>query len=307
VPDPGGAAQAPTSAGLAQERIALKSAPPVAPLYLKSLFDRRPGHLAEGTGVGRIDGAIETISAPPALLERYRRVCGFPESPYLPISFPHVLAAGLHLKMLLSPVFPIRLPGLVHTWHEIEQEGPIPADASLHIESWIDGVEFSGRGAEFCLHTVIDDGAVRWREKTGFLARRRGPPPTAKTRTTPPPDPGPEPEFSPVARFDLEPDLGRRYARASGDYNPIHLYRITARAFGFKAAIAHGMWSLARCAATLLAAGTGSARLHLNFRRPLLLPGAAVLEATDGSGERRFRLRDPGPGSVFLDGWTGSP
>ena len=304
--DPGGAAEASTTAGPAQERIALKSAPAVAPLYLKSLFDRRPGHLAEGTGVGRVEGAIERISAPPALLDRYRRVCGFPDSPHLPLSFPHVLAAGLHLKMLLSPVFPIRLPGLVHTWHEIEQESPIPADARLHIESWIDGVEFSGRGAEFCLHTVIADGAVRWREKTGFLARRKGPPPAAKTRTSPNPNPGPGLDFAQVATFDLAPDLGRRYARASGDYNPIHLYPITAKAFGFRAAIAHGMWSLARCTAALLPAGTGPARLHVNFRRPLLLPGSAVLEAADGQGARRFRLRDTGPGSVFLDGRIGS-
>lgn len=307
MPESGGAAEASTAATAAQQRIRLQSAPAVAPLYLKSLFDRRPGHLAEGTAVGRVEGAVEAISTPPALLERYRRVCGFPDSPYLPVSFPHVLAAGLHLKMLLSPIFPIRLPGLVHTWHEIEQDGPVPANARLHIESWIDGVEFSHRGAEFCLHTMIADGAVRWREKTGFLARREGPPAATKTRTISPPVQAPEADFAPVATFDMGSDLGRRYARASGDYNPIHLFRITAKAFGFRAAIAHGMWSLARCAAALLPAGSGPARLHVNFRRPLLLPGAAVLEATDGPGERRFRLQDPGRGSVFLDGRIGLP
>lgn len=302
MPDPGGAAEAPTSEGPAHERFALTSAPAVAPLYLRSLLDRRPGHLAEGSDVGRVEGAIEMIGVPTALLDRYRRVCGFPDSPYLPVSFPHVLAAGLHLKMLLSPVFPIRLAGLVHTWHEIEQEGPIPLDAQLHIESWIDGVEFSDRGAEFCLHTAITDGAVRWREKTGFLARRKGPAPAVRSRATRPADEGPEPEFTSVATFDLASDLGRRYARASGDYNPIHLYALTAKAFGFRAAIAHGMWSLARCVAELSPAGDGPARLHVNFRRPLMLPGAAVLEATDRPGMRRFRLRDPGSGSVFLDG-----
>lgn len=307
MPDPGGAAETSSAAVPTQQRMQLKTAPAVAPLYLKSLFDRRPGHLDDGARVGRIDGAIARIHAPGALLDRYRRVCGFPDSPSLPISFPHVLAAGLHLKMLLSPVFPVRLPGLVHTWHEIEQDGPIPAHARLHIESWIDGVGFSPRGAEFCLHTRIDDGNVRWREQTGFLARRRGPAPGAGAGVARREDPAPEPEFAPVANFDAPAHLGRRYARASGDYNPIHLFGITARVFGFPAPIAHGMWSLARCAAALLPEETGPAHLHVRFRRPLLLPGAAVLEATEGSGERRFRLRDENSASVFLDGRIGSP
>lgn len=39
-------------------------------------------------------------------------------------------------------------------------------------------------------------------------------------------------------------DTGRRYAAISGDYNPIHLSTVSAKAFGFKNAIAHGMWTL---------------------------------------------------------------
>ena len=47
----------------------------------------------------------------------------------------------------------------------------------------------------------------------------------------------------------LPGDLGRRYAAVSGDRNPIHLYALTAKAFGFPRQIAHGMWSKARCLA----------------------------------------------------------
>ena len=49
----------------------------------------------------------------------------------------------------------------------------------------------------------------------------------------------------------LAKDLGRRYAAISGDYNPIHLGALSAKLFGFKQAIAHGMWSKARCLAAL--------------------------------------------------------
>ncbi len=45
--------------------------------------------------------------------------------------------------------------------------------------------------------------------------------------------------------FSFESDIGRRYARVSGDYNPIHLHPLTAKMLGFKKAIAHGMFSKA--------------------------------------------------------------
>ena len=46
-------------------------------------------------------------------------------------------------------------------------------------------------------------------------------------------------------------DIGRRYAAVSGDRNPIHLAGFAAKAFGFKSAIAHGMWVKARTLAAL--------------------------------------------------------
>ena len=46
-------------------------------------------------------------------------------------------------------------------------------------------------------------------------------------------------------------DLGRRYGSVSGDLNPIHLSDPTAKLFGFPRAIAHGMWTKARCLAAL--------------------------------------------------------
>ncbi|MDH6568551.1 hypothetical protein M2160_003572 [Streptomyces sp. SAI-117] len=89
-----------------------------------------------------------------------------------------------------------------------------------------------------------------------------------------------------VAEWRLAGDVGRRYAAASGDRNPIHLYPLTARLFGFERAIAHGMWTAARC---LAAHGTPQAVLvRAEFRAPVLLPGT-VTYAADGE---RFELCD---------------
>jgi acyl dehydratase len=54
-----------------------------------------------------------------------------------------------------------------------------------------------------------------------------------------------------VARWWVPADAGRRYAPLSGDWNPIHLNALAARLFGFRRAIAHGMWVKARCLAAL--------------------------------------------------------
>jgi len=250
------------------------------------------------------------MTPPTAALERYRDVCGFRPSPWLPISFPHVLAAGLHLRMLLSPVFPVRLPGLVHVWHEIEQNQPMPAGAALKIESWIDGAALSSRGAEFCLYTVVSsDTGATWKEKTGFLARRKGPASSpdaqaAQAAAAQPPDTAAAADtpFSIIDRYPLAANLGRRYARASGDYNPIHLFRITAKAFGFNAAIAHGMWSLARCASALLPEDVSKVRMAVNFKRPLMLPATTVLEAGPAGDSRHFRLCSADSKTTFLTG-----
>ena len=44
----------------------------------------------------------------------------------------------------------------------------------------------------------------------------------------------------------LPSDLGKVYAKISGDYNPIHLHPLSAKLFGLKRHIAHGMWTKAK-------------------------------------------------------------
>ena len=78
--------------------------------------------------------------------------------------------------------------------------------------------------------------------------------------------------------FDAPAGLGRRYGPHAGDVNPIHLTDLTAKLFGFKRAIAHGMWSLARCAAEFPAEGPGV--LEVQFKLPVFLPAKLVMERT---------------------------
>ncbi|MGW5648117.1 MaoC/PaaZ C-terminal domain-containing protein [Saccharopolyspora sp. NPDC003752] len=76
----------------------------------------------------------------------------------------------------------------------------------------------------------------------------------------------------PTATWRVPGDTGRRYAAVSGDRNPIHLHPLTAKAFGFPRAIAHGMWSKARCLAAFAERLPDAYSVDVEFRKPLLLP-----------------------------------
>jgi acyl dehydratase len=128
-----------------------------------------------------------------------------------------------------------------------------------------------------------------------------GAPAPGRANDGPPEDPR---ALTECASWQLPADLGRRYGAASGDRNPIHLYAATARAFGFPRAIAHGMWTFARCLAERNPRELRHAEAE--FRAPVLLPGSVAYATGDtGTGDGVFELRGTGrEGRVHLIGRT---
>jgi acyl dehydratase len=94
-----------------------------------------------------------------------------------------------------------------------------------------------------------------------------------------------------AAQWRVPDDAGRRYAKVSGDVNPIHLSALTAKAFGFKRAIAHGMWVKARALAALSGRLPDALTVDVAFRKPLFLPSTVVLStaAVDGGWDLAVR------------------
>lgn len=73
----------------------------------------------------------------------------------------------------------------------------------------------------------------------------------------------------PELRVTPDRDLTVRYARASGDENPIHVDDEHARSVGLPGRVLHGLWSMAQVARALSEAGGGPAslrRLSVQFR-----------------------------------------
>ncbi len=88
----------------------------------------------------------------------------------------------------------------------------------------------------------------------------------------------------------------------SGDLNPIHVHALSARLFGFPSAIAHGMWTKARCLAALGPQLPATFTVRVAFKRPILLPATVEFaEQRDGDGIG-FGVRDAKRGTPHLDG-----
>lgn len=232
----------------------------------------------------------------PGPLAAYRTICGFPATGPLPVTYPHVLAFPLAMRLMTRRDFPLPVTGLVHTWIEITAHRTLHPEDRLELTVYAQELTPHRRGTEVTVVTEAHiGGELVWESRSGYLSRHA----TAGDRPAPQP---PAPGLPAVAEWRLPADLGRRYGAASGDRNPIHLHPLTARLFGFPRAIAHGMWTVARC----LAEAPEPALLRTvraDFRAPVLLPGT-VTYATDGTA---FQLRGGGDGErVHLTGTAGT-
>ncbi|MFH8989226.1 MaoC/PaaZ C-terminal domain-containing protein [Streptomyces sp. NPDC017940] len=256
-----------------------------------------------GAVTARVRADVERLAA-------YERLCGFAAGrgggagggEPLPVTYPHVLAFPGAMRLMAGRDFPLPLLGLVHTSVEIVQHRALlPAD-DLELTTYAQALAPHRRGTEATVVTLASvDGTPVWESRSTYLSRHRTAEPSAAERggrPGPGPTPDPPPGAPAHAQWRLPGDLGRRYAAVSGDRNPIHLHPLTARLFGFPRAIAHGMWTFARCVAEhqrdtgpRADGGSGSA-LHVSaeFRSPVLLP-CSVMYAAAGD---TFALRGPG-------------
>ena len=82
-------------------------------------------------------------------------------------------------------------------------------------------------------------------------------------------------------------DTGRAYAAVSGDFNPIHLSVLSAKALGMRRSIAHGMYLASRALADVGAAKGEAFRWDVAFEAPVFLPARVALDISYGPGRRR--------------------
>ena len=242
------------------------------------------------------------VSATAQDVAAYARACGFRLRDELPATYPHVMAFDLHMQLMTDGRFPFGAIGLVHVENRITVERALRIDEPFDLRVRATPLEPHPKGRTFSLVSEARvDGEVVWEDESTMLRRGGGGDGgssggSKKKRSAPAPF---------VAEWSLPGDLGRRYAAVSGDSNPIHLHPLSARLFGFPRAIAHGMWTKARCLAALERDLPDRYTVEVAFKKPILLPGKVVFgsEGAGGSGKIRFGVRSAkDEATVHLEG-----
>lgn len=278
----------------AKHSLEFARAPAVWSMYPKIMVSRKPSLVPEGRAVPRIQSRLSKVVIDRQHLAAYAQICGAAAGATLPIAYPHVLAMPLHLAILGAEAFPVKLFGMVHVHNRIAMRQPLSAEEPAEIRAWIEGHRDTERGQEFELHTeYVVAGEPLWDETCTFLARKRvetGAKPAVVARAAEAP---PDAAAVKSSSFRAPAGLGRRYGFISGDVNPIHMSDLTARAFGFPKAIAHGMWSLGRLASEYEPEQfDGGCELAVNFKLPIYMPAWVMLQRWTTENGSDFVLRD---------------
>ena len=263
------------------------SKPLMLPVYIKACIPGKT-RLKAGQTLPALSALWRGAGETRALVAAYREVCGIPSADTLPILYPYVMGARMHMTIIASAAFPVSPLGVVHARNSVLQRRAIGETEKFDLHCAVAGQRVIRQGLEFYMSTWAEQhGTILWECLSSYLVRgtRFGEPDGPSPIVTALPElEQPNREFS----WDVPENTGRRYAKVSGDCNPIHLRKTLAKLFGFPRHIVHGMWSLARCAASLPACD--ATRLDAAFKGPVFLGSRVTMKARSEGESHRFDL-----------------
>jgi len=229
----------------------------------------------------------------------------------LPPLYPSTWETAQCVELFAGLDRPLPLGGVVHVESEAFCLRPIHPGDPIRCRVELERAERVSRGIRL---TVVArnwnaTGQLCAQSTAVFLARSRAPQESAAAT-------GPRlvvdtPErWDELAAWTLRGGAGRRFARASGDYNPIHLWAWTARPFGFPRPILHGFCTAGMVAHALVEGPLGGdpsalRRIRVTFRAPLPLPSRARLWSGEAGAQRWFRVTADRGETVHAEGTWG--
>jgi len=255
--------------------------------YARIILTRRPGNPHEAP-LPRLLGRLENVTPDPVNLSRYRELCGLQNDGKIPVLYPHVLAAPVYMHLLSHKEFPIPLIGSLHLRNHIIRHRPIDDREPLTLEVMTGEKRIVRQGLEFDFRILLTSGEERlWESITTWLKKGNyGTPHTHSPRAgiIKPINDGRE-----HAESFIPENIGKRFARITGDYNPIHISKFAAPLFGLKRDVAHAMWVCADTIRQLPRHEKGSPlRIDLAFKGPLFLGSRYLIKLKVKNDRLRF-------------------
>jgi len=257
-------------------------------LLLRALFKRgKPA----GSASAVFESAFAADRIDPAQLARYNALFGF-AGDALPLTFHYLIVQRAHLATMLDAAFPFRLLGMVHTENALHEQRRPDLDAPLTILTRVEIEAPTEHGARYCtLHSSATQNGLPVCHCTSRYLAQRGRPLRKHAA-----QPGEPETMASFGAWTLDADAGRRYAAVSGDWNPIHLWRWSAKLFGLSSPIIHGMHTMAAaCAQIEKTLGEKTQRPHVTtmsarFKAPIALGSRVALLADAEAGSYRVRI-----------------
>ena len=278
----------------------LNEIPALGKLYLGAVGAAAKARLSSAQAPQVLPAVRHTVSGARVDLERladFQRLVLHSASDYLPSGFVHTFAFPVAMSLMSREDFPLPLLGMVHLSNRVEHFRPIHYTEPLTVCAWAENLagHRSGTTVELVAEVSVGSGDVVWRGRSTYLAKgvflpRLDRPDAAESR----------PDFAPpqpTALWRLGVDAGRNYAMVSGDFNPIHLSKLSAKALGMKRSLAHGMYLASRVVADIVANRQEPYGWSITFESPVFLPAAVSLAISDTEGPDGYS------GSSFV-GWN---
>ncbi len=273
--------------------------PHLSKLILPSLLTLRRGIKINPAGIA-LERTYDEVLIDQAALQKYVAMMEWPQE--APFAYLYILAQRAQTALMLDSAFTIAIPGLVHLSNELEQlaeydvQQPFKIEVSGKVPFKEDGpliitftVDFWQMGTKVATCTSV------------YLAKRKRKQPSSRSAKIPEAIRSDAPGFR--EEWAIPARLGKQYAKASGDINPIHTSTLVAKAMGFPSRILHGWYSAGRAlqsAETFL--GQPAKSIAVDFKSPVYLPSMQVLKLWLTEEEVSFQLSDSKTGRLTMQG-----
>lgn len=270
---------------------------PSFPAVYAAALSRRPG-ARRSRELPEVAHRVRRVRIDPARAAAFDHLMGGAATDLVHPGVLHVLAFPVSLSLMARSDFPVGLLGLVHTENRMLQHRPVRVGELVDVECRTRDLRPHRRGRTFEAVTTFlsSDGEIVATDVSTYLAKgggsgsgevsgpggasgsgsRSGSGDGSSGRSrrdfVPP---------TPTGRWHLDAGTGRRYAEVSGDANPIHMSALSARAFGFPRAIAHGMFTASRAFSETRPDLTRPLQWDVRFEAPVTLPGTVLVRYED--------------------------
>lgn len=234
----------------------------------------------------QVEYVVDSFKVDQKHLKAYNEVCGFKNNGYIPAIYLTVLSQSLQMHMMTSEAFPFPILGLVHIRNQVKQYRKVGVNETLTLSCKFGELQPHDKGVQFDFITTVKVGnEVVVEALTTYLSRQK-----TDAKAAAKPAESKAPDYKLNTEWKISENTGRRYAMTSGDFNLIHIHAVTAKAFGFKQAIAHGMWSKAKALANLSLPDAYEADVW--FKLPMYLPSKVEFLTAQAANDTDFLIRN---------------